>query len=78
LQANALSKITDENMSSLQAKCPSCAATIEFQKGSTIVSICPFCRSAVARTDRGLEDLGNAAEIATSELPLRGGFSGGK
>ena len=63
-------------MSSLQASCPSCAATIEFQKGSTIVLVCPFCRSAVARTDRGLEDLGKVAEIADSESPLRVGLSG--
>ena len=40
-------------MSVLQANCPSCAGPIEFKAGSTIVLVCPFCRSAVARTDRG-------------------------
>ena len=63
-------------MSSLNARCPSCAATVEFQKGSTIVLVCPFCRSAVARTDRGLEDLGKVAEITDSLSPLRVGLSG--
>jgi endogenous inhibitor of DNA gyrase (YacG/DUF329 family) len=48
-------------LSVLKANCPSCAAPIEFQKGSTIVLICPYCRAAVARTDRGLNDLGKVA-----------------
>lgn len=38
--------------------------------------ICPFCRSAVARTDRGLEDLGRVAEIVDSESPLKIGLKG--
>lgn len=63
-------------MSVLKANCPKCAAPIEFQKGSTIVLICPFCRSAVARTDRGLEDLGRVAEIVDSESPLKIGLKG--
>lgn len=63
-------------MSILQANCPSCAAPIEFKTGSTIVLVCPFCRSAVARTDRKLEDLGKVAEIVESESPLKIGLSG--
>lgn len=63
-------------MSVLKANCPSCAAPIEFQKGSTIVIICPFCHSAVARTDRGLEDLGKVAEIVDSQSPLKVGLKG--
>lgn len=63
-------------MSVLRANCPSCAAPIEFKSGSTIVLVCPFCRSAVARTDRSLEDLGKVADIAESESPLRVGLRG--
>jgi len=63
-------------VSVLQANCPSCAAPIEFKSGSTIVLVCPFCRSAVARTDRNLEDLGKVAEIAESESPLKIGLKG--
>ncbi len=63
-------------MSVLAANCPSCAAPIEFKAGSTIVLVCPFCRSAVARTDRNLEDLGKVAEIAESESPLKIGLKG--
>ncbi|MCY7375417.1 MAG: DUF4178 domain-containing protein [Pyrinomonadaceae bacterium] len=69
-------------MSFLQANCPSCAAPLEFQKGSTIVVVCPSCRSAVARTDRALEDLCKVAEIVDSQSPLklglRGEFGGNK
>jgi hypothetical protein len=63
-------------LSVLKANCPSCAAPIEFQKGSTIVLVCPFCRSAVARTDRGLDDLGKVAEIVDSQSPLKLGLKG--
>lgn len=63
-------------MSVLAANCPSCGAAIEFKAGSTLVLVCPYCRSAVARTDRGLEDLGKVAEIADSESPLKLGLKG--
>ncbi len=38
--------------------------------------VCPFCRSAIARNDRKLEDLGKVAEIAESESPLKIGLKG--
>src|SRR6476620_2605384 len=63
-------------MSVLKANCPSCAGPIEFTAGSTIVLVCPYCRSAVARTDRGLEDLGKVAEVVESGSPLRLGLKG--
>lgn len=63
-------------MSFLVANCPSCAAQIEFKSGSSIVIICPFCRSAVARTDRKLEDLGKIAEIVQTPTPLKVGLKG--
>ena len=63
-------------MSILQANCPSCAGPLEFKSGSTVVLVCPYCRSAVARTDRALSDLGKVAEIAESESPLKLGLRG--
>ena len=63
-------------MSVLKANCPSCAGPIEFKAGSTIVLVCPFCRSAIARTDRALEDLGKVSEIVESESPLKLGLKG--
>ncbi len=63
-------------MSVLQANCPSCAGPIEFKAGSTVVLVCPFCRSAISRTDRALEDLGKVADIVDSESPLKLGLKG--
>jgi hypothetical protein len=63
-------------MSVLAANCPSCAGPIEFKAGSTLVLVCPYCRSAVARTDRGLNDLGKVAEIVQSPSPLKLGLKG--
>ncbi len=63
-------------MTVLKANCPSCAAPIEFRSGSAIVLVCPFCRSAVARTDRGFEDLGKVADIVETQSPLKVGLKG--
>lgn len=63
-------------MSVLAANCPSCGGPVEFKAGSTIVLVCPYCRSAISRTDRGLEDLGKVAEILDSESPLKIGLKG--
>jgi hypothetical protein len=63
-------------LSTLQTSCPSCAGPIEFKSGATIVVVCPFCRSAVSRTDRALEDLGKVAELAETGSPLKVGLKG--
>ncbi len=63
-------------MSVLQANCPSCGGPIEFKAGSTLVIVCPYCRSAISRTDRTLEDLGKVAEVVDSESPLKLGLKG--
>ena len=63
-------------MSALQANCPSCGGAVEFKSGSTVVVVCRFCRSVVARTDRALEDLGKVAEIVETESPLKTGLRG--
>lgn len=63
-------------MTALSANCPSCSAPIEFQQGASVVIVCPFCRSAVARTDRALEDLGKVAEIIGTPTPLKLGLKG--
>jgi Domain of unknown function (DUF4178) len=63
-------------LSTLVANCPSCGGPIEFKSGATVVLVCPFCRSAVARTDRALQDLGKVAELAETGSPLRLGLKG--
>jgi len=63
-------------MSVLTANCPSCGAPISFKSGSSIVVICNYCRSAIARTDRELRDIGRVAELAETGSPLQLGLHG--
>ncbi|MFN2408130.1 MAG: DUF4178 domain-containing protein [Pyrinomonadaceae bacterium] len=63
-------------MSVLVANCPACAGPVEFKSGQSIVVICSYCRSAVARTDRGLQDLGKVAELVQTGSPLDIGIRG--
>lgn len=63
-------------MSVLVAQCPACGAPIEFKSGQSIVIICGYCRSAVARTDRELKDLGKVAELVETGSPLDIGVRG--
>ena len=63
-------------MSVLVANCPSCGGPVEFKSGQSIVVICSYCRSAVARTDRGLQDLGKVAELVQTGSPLDLGLRG--
>ena len=63
-------------MSVLVANCPSCGAPVEFKSGQSIVVICGYCRSAIARTDRELKDLGRVAELVETGSPLDVGLRG--
>ncbi|MFN2532606.1 MAG: DUF4178 domain-containing protein [Pyrinomonadaceae bacterium] len=63
-------------MSALTANCPSCGAPVSFKSGSSIVVICNYCRSAVARTDRELRDIGRVAELIETGSPLQLGLHG--
>jgi len=56
--------------------CPSCGASIEFAIGSSLVVVCSYCRSVVARTDRGLESHGKVAALIETDSPLRVGAPG--
>ena len=53
------------------ANCPSCGGQINFAIGSSAVVICDYCHSVVARTDRGLEDLGKVAALIDTGSVLR-------
>ena len=63
-------------MSALVANCPSCGGPVEFKSGQSIVVVCQYCRSAVARTDRDLKDLGKVAELIETGSPLDIGLRG--
>jgi len=58
------------------ANCPSCGAPIEFAIGSSAVVVCNYCRSVVARTDRGVESHGKVAALIETGSPLRTGVTG--
>lgn len=58
------------------ANCPSCGGGIEFAIGSSAVVVCDHCHSIVARTDRGLEDLGKVAALIDTGSPLQRGLPG--
>lgn len=58
------------------ANCPSCGGPIEFAIGSSAVVVCSYCRSVVARTDRGYEAHGIVAALIDTASPLRVGLAG--
>ncbi len=59
-----------------RAGCPACGAEVIFKSGSSIVVVCEFCHSVVARTDRGVEDMGKVADVVESGSPLEVGLRG--
>lgn len=58
------------------ANCPGCGAAIEFKIGSSVVLVCPYCRAAVARTDRDVENLGKVSDLIDTASPLKLGLAG--
>jgi hypothetical protein len=61
---------------SVKVSCPGCGGPVEFKIGSAIVSVCPYCRSVVARGDRKVEDLGKVAALADTDSQLEVGLKG--
>jgi DNA-directed RNA polymerase subunit RPC12/RpoP len=59
-----------------RANCPSCGAPVEFAIGSSAVVVCTYCRSVVARTDRGVETNGQVAALIDTGSPLAVGVNG--
>jgi hypothetical protein len=55
----------------LKTACPSCGADIEFRYDDSLVRVCSYCRAAVQRTDRGLDSLGQVADLVPTESSLR-------
>jgi uncharacterized protein DUF4178 len=51
--------------------CPTCGAEVEFRYDDSFVRVCGHCRSAVVRTDRGVETLGRFADLVPIASPLR-------
>jgi hypothetical protein len=63
-------------MRKVEANCPSCGGPVEFKVSSSLVAVCPYCRSIVARGDRKLEDFGKVAALVDTNSPLELGVRG--
>jgi len=61
---------------SVEVSCPACGATISFKIGSSVVVVCEYCHSVIARGDRSFEDLGKVADIVDTGSPLDVGLKG--
>jgi len=66
----------NREMARKTSACPACGGTVEFRSTMSLVTVCPYCHSAIARQDRQLTDLGKVAEITDSESPLQLGLRG--
>jgi hypothetical protein len=58
------------------ANCPGCGGPVEFSVGGSMVTICDFCHTAVARTNKKVEDHGKVADLLDTRSPLALGVSG--
>lgn len=56
--------------------CPACAAPVEFKLSTSLVTVCDFCRSIVARADKKVEDHGKVADLVETNSPIQRGLSG--
>lgn len=56
--------------------CPNCGATVEFRNGASMSLVCPYCHHVAVRSDRGLEKLGESADVAATENSLAVGDRG--
>ena len=56
--------------------CPACAAPVEFHLSTSLVTVCDFCRSVVARGDKKLEDHGKVADLIDTNSPFHRGLTG--
>lgn len=63
-------------MTTLRAQCPGCGGDLPFTQATSLVAVCPSCRSVVARTDRTLESLGKVADLHDTASPLAVGLAG--
>ena len=59
-----------------QADCPSCGATVTFKFAGARSVVCEYCKSVVARTDRGVAAQGRMADLLDIPAPLPYGQTG--
>ncbi len=56
--------------------CPSCGSAVEFRYDDSFVRVCEACHSALLRTDRGIDSLGQFSDLAPSTTGLALGQRG--
>ena len=56
--------------------CPSCGAPVRFRGATSIVSVCPFCKSTLVRKGVDIENIGRQAELLEDQTPIRIGADG--
>jgi hypothetical protein len=55
----------------VKTDCPTCGAEVDFRYDDSFVRVCTHCRSAVLRTDRGVESLGKTADLVDLDSPIK-------
>jgi ribosomal protein S27AE len=63
-------------MPTASSTCPNCGAPLEFSLGSSLAKVCEYCRHTVVRSDRGLEQLGQVADLALTPALIAVGDEG--
>ncbi|QDV83075.1 DUF4178 domain-containing protein [Stieleria magnilauensis] len=63
-------------MKRLNTNCPACGGPVEFTTGSSLVTVCEFCHTAVGRADRDIKDYGKVAEVGDPASGLARGITG--
>lgn len=54
----------------MKFSCPTCGAEVEFRYDDSFVRVCASCRAAVVRSDRGVDTLGQIADLVPTASPL--------
>lgn len=63
-------------MVQMHTNCPQCGGGVTFAVGTAPVTVCPHCRSVVARTDRDLTTRGRVADLVPTSHLLALGMHG--
>ncbi len=63
-------------MKSRTTNCPACGGPVTFQVSSSLVTVCGFCNSVVARGDKHPKDCGKIADVVDLNSPIRVGMTG--
>jgi Domain of unknown function (DUF4178) len=63
-------------MKTRSANCPACGGPVQFRASNSLVTICEFCHSVVARGDKSPEEHGKVADLVELQSPIMLGMRG--